>query len=222
MRRKILTLIFHKDLPPLSWYVVLWRRAGDSHGFAAKTKMSCQGVHLLPSWETQYLPILTIFWRGGLSTLHIYHYIYWSSIRPDQDDQFSFFEETKTREKVANKIIPISYWFPIILGMMLVVWEGAFIKCFRGEPLQWRGLWMNYGFMHKIRPSLTYYLAERPKVFEIVRRRKFCRSSFQSLASIPIPPKVCSSQKLSSTFLLWSQQMLTWISHQKSSMGEII
>ena len=75
MRRKILTLIFHKDLPPLSWYVVLWRRAGDSHGFAAKTKMSCQGVHLLPSWETQYLPILTIFWRGGLSTLHIYHHI---------------------------------------------------------------------------------------------------------------------------------------------------
>ena len=70
---------------------------------------------------------------------------------------------------------------------MLVVWEGAFIKCFRGEPLQWRGLWMNYGFMHKIRPSLTYYLAERPKIFEIVRRRKFCRSSFQSLASIPIP-----------------------------------
>ena len=156
-------------------------------------------LNIFPSWQ----------YFGGevyLSSPHIF-------ILPhQQDEQFSFFEKTKTREKAANKIIPISYWFPIILGMMLlVVWEGAFIKCFRGEPLQWRGLWMNYGFMHKIRPPLTYYLAERPKIFEIVRRRKFCRSSFQSLASIPIPPKVCSSQKLSSTFLLWSQQMLTWI-----------
>ena len=176
--------------------------------------MSCQGVHLLPSWETQYLPILTIFWRGGLSTLHIYHHI---SIITYIYHLYGLIRMTSSvslkRQRQGSKLDYSNILlFPIILGMMLlVVWEGAFIKCFRGEPLQWRGLWMNYGFMHKIRPSLTYYLAERPKIFEIVRRRKFCRSSFQSLASIPIPPKVCSSQKLSSTFLLWSQQMLTWI-----------
>ena len=55
--------------------------------------------------------------------------------------------------------------FKLILG----VYEGMLLSSvFVVSLFSEEGLWMNYGFMHKIRPSLTYYLLEPkyPKLFQ--------------------------------------------------------
>ena len=98
------------------------------------------------------------------------------------------------------------------------IWEGAFIKCFRGKPLQWGGA-LDELRLYTQNPPLTDLLPARTKISEIVPRRKFWRSSFQSLASIPIPSQSLFVAK-TQLFPSPTQTMLAWIYQWNSKSTE--
>ena len=100
------------------------------------------------------------------------------------------------------------------------IWEGAFIKCFRGKPLQWGGA-LDELRLYAQNPPLTDLLPARTKISEIVPRRKFWRSSFQSLASIPIPSQSLFVAKTElKLFPPPAQTMLAWIYQWNSAHSQ--
>ena len=89
-------------------------------------------------------------------------------------------------------------------------WEGAFIECFRGKPLQWEGgfRWIT-ALCTKSAPHWLITCSNQ-NIRNCSKNKVLQLSSFQSLASIPIPSQSLFVAKTElKLFLL--QRKLCWL-----------